>query len=178
MIDAGIWIVRCLDILVMQTENKTLKKGLQAVYEDVQKGFTISSAMKKHEKIFPNILTNMVEAGEVSGNLDEIMARMADHFEKENRLENKIKSAMIYPIVLIVVSIAVVIFMLVNVLPTFVSMFEGSGVELPWPTEFVRSEEHTSELQSRGHLVCRLLLEKKKINIQSQGIVHCPGACR
>lgn len=137
MIDAGIGIVRCLDILVMQTENKTLKKGLQAVYEDVQKGFTISSAMKKHEKIFPNILTNMVEAGEVSGNLDEIMARMADHFEKENRLENKIKSAMIYPIVLIVVSIAVVIFMLVNVLPTFVSMFEGSGVELPWPTEFV-----------------------------------------
>ncbi len=137
MINAGLGIVKCLDILVMQTENRTLKKTLVEVYEDVQKGFTISGAMKKHPNIFPNILINMVDAGEVSGNLDEIMERMAEHFEKENKLDNKIKSAMVYPMVLIVVSIAVVIFMLLNVLPTFVGMFEGSGSELPWPTKFV-----------------------------------------
>lgn len=137
MIDAGLGIVKCLDILVMQTENKTLKKALGAVYEDVQKGFSISGAMKKHPKAFPNLLINMIEAGEVSGNLDDILERMAEHFEKENKLENKIKSAMIYPMVLIVVSITVVIFMLVKILPTFVAMFDGSGSELPWATQFV-----------------------------------------
>ncbi|MDR7870029.1 MAG: type II secretion system F family protein [Tissierellaceae bacterium] len=137
MVDAGIGIVKCFDILEAQTRNKTLKKAIGAIYEDVQKGFTISEAMKKHTKIFPTILINMIEAGEVSGTLDSILERMANHFEQENKLENKIKSSLIYPISLIVVSIAVVIFMLVAVLPTFVGMFEGSGVALPWPTQFV-----------------------------------------
>lgn len=137
MVDAGIGIVKCFDILEAQTRNKTLKNALAAVYEDVQKGFTISEAMKKHVKIFPPILINMIEAGEVSGTLDTILERMAKHFEQENKLENKIKSALIYPIALIVVSIAVVVFMLVAVLPTFVGMFEGSGVALPWATQFL-----------------------------------------
>lgn len=134
MVDAGLGIVKCLDILVVQTRNKTLKKALANISEDVQKGFTLSEAMKKHHKIFPTILISMIEAGEVSGNLDTIMERMAVHFEKENRLENKIKSSLIYPSALIVVSIAVVIFMLIFVLPTFVGMFEGSDVPLPGPT--------------------------------------------
>lgn len=137
MINAGLGIIKCLDILAIQTENKTLKKAIININEDVQKGFILSEAMKKHHKIFPTILTSMVEAGEVSGNLDTIMERMAIHFEKENRLENKIKSSMIYPMALIVVSIAVVIFMLVAVLPTFVGMFEGSDVPLPGPTRFL-----------------------------------------
>jgi type IV pilus assembly protein PilC len=76
----------------------------------------------------------MVEAGEVSGNLDAILERMAVHFEKENKLENKIRSSMVYPIALLVVSIAVVIFMITFILPTFTGMFAGSGVEIPWPT--------------------------------------------
>lgn len=134
MVDAGLGIVKCLDILVVQTRNKTLKNALANISEDVQKGFTLSEAMKKHHKIFPTILISMIEAGEVSGNLDTIMERMAVHFEKENRLENKIKSSLIYPSALIVVSIAVVIFMLIFVLPTFVGMFEGSDVPLPGPT--------------------------------------------
>ncbi len=79
----------------------------------------------------------MVEAGEASGNLDTIMERMAVHYEKENRLENKIKSALIYPIVLAVVSIAVVIFLLVSVMPTFIGMFESSGQDLPGPTQIL-----------------------------------------
>lgn len=137
MLDAGIGIVKCMDILEKQSENKVLVKSLGDIHEDVQKGFTLSQAMFKHRKIFPSLLINMVEAGEVSGNLDTIMERMAVHFEKENKLENKLKSAMIYPIVLSVVLIAVVIFLLVAVMPTFISMFESSGQELPIPTQIL-----------------------------------------
>ncbi len=137
MIDAGLGIVKCLDIMVLQTENKTLKKALGTVTEDVQKGLTLSEGMNKHPRIFPSILVSMVEAGEVSGNLDAILERMATHFEKENKIENKIKSAMIYPAALMFVSISVVIFMLVFVMPTFTGMFAGSGVELPGPTRLL-----------------------------------------
>lgn len=137
MIDAGLGIVKCLDILEVQTENKTLQVTISHVNEDVQTGLTLSEAMKKHPLIFPTILTNMVEAGEVSGNLDAILERMAVHFEKENKIENKIKGSAIYPAALMFVSIAVVIFMLVFVLPTFTSMFEGSDTPLPWPTKFL-----------------------------------------
>ncbi len=137
MVDAGIGIVKCFDILEAQTSNKTLKAALGAIYEDVQKGFTISEAMNKHTKVFPSILINMIEAGEVSGTLDTILERMANHFEQENKLESKIKSALIYPTALIVVSISVVIFMLVAVLPTFIGMFDGSGTALPWPTQIL-----------------------------------------
>ena len=139
MLDAGLGIVKCLEILIAQTENKTLKNVTTDICEDVQKGLTLSEAMGKHKKEFPTILISMVEAGEVSGNLDTIMERMAVHFEKENRLENKIKGSLIYPMALIVVSIAVVIFMLVAVLPTFVGMFEGSDTPLPGPTKFLIS---------------------------------------
>ncbi len=135
MLDAGIGIVKCIEILEKQSENKNLIKALGALYENVQKGFTLSEGMKKHPKVFPALLINMVEAGEVSGNLDTIMERMAVHFEKENKLENKIKSALIYPIALAVVSIAVVIFLLVAVMPTFIGMFESSGQALPVPTQ-------------------------------------------
>lgn len=137
MLDAGLGIVKCLEILEKQTENKTLAKSIASVFEDVQKGFTLSEAMKSHKNVFPQLLIHMVEAGEVSGNLDTIMERMAVHYEKESKLEQKIKSAMIYPIMLAVVSIAVVVFLLVSVLPTFISMFEGSGQALPGPTQIL-----------------------------------------
>jgi type IV pilus assembly protein PilC len=139
MIDAGLGIIKCLEILVAQTQNKILKNTISDICEDVQKGSTLSEAMGKHKNIFPTILISMIEAGEVSGNLDTIMERMAIHFEKENRLESKIKGSMIYPMALIVVSIAVVIFMLIAVLPTFIGMFEGSETALPWPTQFLIS---------------------------------------
>ena len=137
MLDAGIGIVKCIDILEKQTENKTLVKALGILHEDVQKGFTLSEAMKTHPKVFPSLLINMVEAGEFSGNLDVIMERMAVHFEKENKLENKIKSALTYPIALGFISIAVVIFLLVAVMPTFIGMFESSGQALPMPTQIL-----------------------------------------
>lgn len=137
MISAGLGIVSCLEILVAQTQNKTFKNAIADAYEEVQKGLTLSESMKQHAEVFPTILISMVEAGEVSGNLDTVMLRMAEHFEKENKLENKVKSAMVYPAVLAIVSVAVVVFMLVFIMPTFVGMFEGSGTALPGPTQML-----------------------------------------
>ncbi|WP_202710852.1 type II secretion system F family protein [Sporosalibacterium faouarense] len=139
MLNAGVPIINCLEILRNQTENKKLKKTVGEVYEDVQKGMTFSESLKNHRNVFPDLLIHMVEAGEVSGNLDIIMDRMASHFEKENKINNKIKSAMTYPIILGIVAVIVVIFLLTVVMPTFIGMFEGSGVPLPLPTRILLS---------------------------------------
>jgi len=132
MLNAGIPIVNCLDVLRVQTENKKLQNTLSHVYDDLQKGAAFSTSLRNHKKVFPELLVNMIEAGEISGNLDSILERMSIHYEKESKISNKIKSAMIYPIMLSIVSIFIVIFLLVFVMPTFLSMFEGAT--LPAPT--------------------------------------------
>lgn len=137
MLDAGLGIVDCIDILEKQTENKSMVKALEVIHEDVQKGQSLSDSMKRHYRVFPDLLVNMVEAGELSGNLDTIMERMSQHYEKENKLENKIKASMTYPIVLGIVSIGVVVFLLVAVMPTFIGMFDSSGENLPGPTKMI-----------------------------------------
>ncbi|WZL71466.1 type II secretion system F family protein [Clostridiaceae bacterium 35-E11] len=137
MLNAGVTIINCLDILRLQTENKKLKKAVGEIYEGVQKGLTLSEALRDHQGIFPELLINMVEAGEISGNLDIIMDRMATHYEKENKITNKVKGAMVYPIILSIVAVGVVIFLLTFVMPTFVGMFQGSSVELPLPTQIL-----------------------------------------
>lgn len=137
MLNAGVTILSSLDILKQQSESKKLKHIVEEVYESVQRGMTLSESMKMHPKDFPELLINMVAVGEVTGNLDEIMDRLATHFEKENRMSNKVKSAMIYPMVLLVVALSVVTFLLVFVMPTFVGMFTSSGVELPLPTRIL-----------------------------------------
>jgi type IV pilus assembly protein PilC len=139
MLNAGVTIIQCLDILRQQTEKQTFKNVIEKVYESVQKGSTLSESMKEHRQTFPELFVNMVEAGEASGNLDSIMDRMAVHYEKETKIQNKIRGAMTYPIILAVVSVVVVVFMLVAILPTFLSMFEGSGLALPGPTKFLLS---------------------------------------
>ena len=150
MLDSGLGIVKCLDILGIQSENKTLRKTLIAVNENVQKGLVLSEAMKQHPNIFPTILVSMVAAGEVSGNLDTIMDRMATHFEKENKIEAKIKSAMVYPTILAIISVLVVIFMLIVVLPTFIGMFGGIDATLPKPTRILLSISNS--MQSHWYL--------------------------
>lgn len=137
MVNAGVPLVSCLEILRYQTENKKLRKTVGDVYEDVQKGMTFSESLKNYRKIFPDLLIHMVEAGEVSGNLDIIMDRMATHYEKENRINNKIRGAMTYPIILSVIAVIVVIFLLTIVMPTFIGMFDGTGIELPLPTRIL-----------------------------------------
>ncbi len=134
MLHAGVSVVKSLDILERQTENKLLKMAVANVHDNVQKGMTLSEALRENPKVFPSILINMVEAGETSGSLDTIMERMSIHFEKEFKIENKIKGAMIYPIMLACVATAVVVFMMVAVMPTFIGMFQRSGVQLPAPT--------------------------------------------
>lgn len=131
MLRAGVTIVNGLEILRQQTENKRLAKIINQMYEDLQKGNTFSEALAQHKDAFPNIFISMVEAGELSGNIDTIMDRLSTHFEKEYKIENKIKSAMTYPAILSVVCVAVVIFMLTTIMPTFVDMYSSSGVPLP-----------------------------------------------
>lgn len=134
MLASGVSIVNCLDILRQQTQHKRFKDVITEIYEDVQKGNLYSEALKKHKDVFPPLMINMVAAGEVSGSLDVVMSRIAVHFEKEAKINNRIKSAMGYPLVLSVVAVLVVIFLLTFVMPTFLGLFEGSGVALPGPT--------------------------------------------
>lgn len=137
MLNAGVTIVNCLDILRKQTESKALKKIIDEMYQDVVIGTTFSDAIKKHDKVFPELLISMVEAGEISGNLDGIMNRMAVHYENEDKINKKIKGSMIYPVILLVLCISVVTLMLTFVLPKFTEMFTDNGAELPLPTRIV-----------------------------------------
>lgn len=137
MLNAGVPILTCLEILSNQIENKKLREAIKDINEDVEKGGVLSDAMKKHEKIFPELLVSLVESGEASGNLESIMLRMANHYEKENKINNKVKNAMIYPIVLGTVAIGAVVFILVYVMPTFTDIFKQSGTVLPWNTRLL-----------------------------------------
>lgn len=134
MLNAGVTIVKALDILHQQTTHKRLKTVIKEIYEAVQKGQSLSESMRSFGDVFPELLINMIASGEVSGSLDKSIERMAIHFEKETRLKNKIRAAMVYPIILSVVAVLVVIFLLTFIMPTFVGMFVDSGVELPGPT--------------------------------------------
>lgn len=135
MLDAGITMNNALNILSNQLTNKKLKETVSQIEDDVKKGEMLSSSMRKFDDVFPALLISMVESGEMSGKLDEVMLRMSIHFEKENKVNNKVKSAMIYPIVLGVVAVAAVIVIMTFVMPTFVEMFEETGTELPFITK-------------------------------------------
>ncbi|WZL78037.1 type II secretion system F family protein [Eubacteriales bacterium mix99] len=137
MLNAGIPIVTCLDILRKQTKNNLLKEALVQVDESVQAGSSLSESLKDHKNVFPELFIYMMEAGEVSGTLESIMERMAVHYEKESKMQRKIAEAMAYPVLLVIVSVVVVVFMLIAILPTFLSMFEGNGILLPAPTRLL-----------------------------------------
>ncbi len=135
VLGAGIPVLESLYMLRDQTANKYFKKVIGEVYSKVEQGELLSSAMGNYKKVFPDILTNMVKAGEATGNLEVAFRRMAVHFDKENKLKQEIKKASIYPIVVGIVAVAVVILLLVMVVPTFVNMFEDMGAELPATTK-------------------------------------------
>ena len=131
MLKAGVTIVNILDILKQQTENRRLKVYIGSMHEYLLKGHTFSEALRQHKGAFPDILISMVEAGELSGNIDVIMDRLSKHYEKEYKIENRISSAMTYPIILSIVCTLVVIFLLTSIMPTFIEMYLSSGVSLP-----------------------------------------------
>lgn len=137
ILDAGVTVVDALRMLADQTENKNLKRALQNTKERVQQGETLAQAMAKSPKVFPEMFVNMVNAGEQSGSLDVAVSRMGTQFEKSAKIKGLVKNALIYPIVLIVIAIAVTIIMSIFVVPKFAEMFESMGTELPGSTKAV-----------------------------------------
>lgn len=137
MINAGVPIVQTLDILREQAENVTFKKILMDVRESVKGGESLSGAMKKHPKVFDELMVNLVGAGEAGGAIDVIMNRLAMYLEKVMMLRRKIQGAMVYPTVIMIFAIVVVAVMLVYVIPIFAKMFQDAGLELPLPTLIV-----------------------------------------
>src|SRR6185436_704144 len=137
MIDAGLPLVQCLEILATQQENKTFAKILQQTRMDVEGGATLADAMRKHPKAFDELYTNMIAAGEAGGILDTILKRLAVYIEKAVKLKAQVKGAMVYPIAVITIAFLVIAVILWKVIPTFAAMFEGLGAQLPLPTRIV-----------------------------------------
>ena len=135
MLSAGVSVVRAVDILYEKSEKPRLKECYRHLYERLQQGRELSYAMEAEGKTFPNLLIRMIRSGEVSGSLDITLERMADHYEKDNKLSNKIKNATLYPKILCVICIIVVIAVISFVLPSFFTLYEGQ--ELPIPTQIM-----------------------------------------
>ncbi len=137
LIRSGVSIVESTHILASQTESKGLKKVLNEVEHDVKAGMAFSSALEKHPKAFPILFVNMIRAGEMTGNLDNTLDRMAMYYEKQQALKKKVQSTLAYPIVLSILIIAVVIFMMVAIIPQFTVIYDQFGGDLPAITKFV-----------------------------------------
>jgi type IV pilus assembly protein PilC len=137
MIDAGLPLVQCLEILGTQEEDKAFSSVILATRGDVEGGASLADAMKKHPKTFDPLFTNMIAAGEAGGILDTILKRLATYIEKAVKLKSQVQSAMIYPIAVIVIAALVVGVILWKVIPTFANLFAGLGAELPLPTRIV-----------------------------------------
>jgi type IV pilus assembly protein PilC len=137
MIDAGLPLVQCLEILGKQEPNKHFAAAILKVREDVEAGAALADAMKKHPKTFDPLYSNMIAAGEAGGILDTILKRLAVYIEKAVKLKGEVKSAMIYPVAVIVIATLVVGAILWKVIPTFATLFEGLGAQLPLPTRVV-----------------------------------------
>ncbi len=137
MIDAGLPLVQCLEILGSQTENTSLSKTIIQVRTDVESGATFADALRKHPKVFDNLYVNMIAAGEAGGILDTILGRLAAYMEKFARIKKQIKSAMIYPSVILFVAVAVVTLLMIVVVPMLANMFAEMGGALPAPTRIV-----------------------------------------
>jgi len=137
MIDAGLPIIQCLDILYSQQENATFKKMLRSIKDDVESGSTLAEALKKFPKEFDDLFVNMIAAGEAGGILDTILRRLSAYMEKTARLKSKVKGAMTYPIVTLIIAGAVLAVILIFVIPVFEEMFADMGGQLPAFTQMV-----------------------------------------
>jgi type IV pilus assembly protein PilC len=135
MINAGLSLTKCLSILGQQTESEGLRTVITQIGKDVEAGQSLSDSMSRHPKVFPPIFTNMVRAGETGGVLDEVLGRVADHFESEQALKGKIKSAMTYPLAMGGLVLLILVAMMIFVVPVFQGMFAAQGAALPLPTQ-------------------------------------------
>jgi type IV pilus assembly protein PilC len=137
MIDSGLPLVQCLEILASQQENKTFQKVLAGTRASVEGGATLSAAMRQYPKVFDALYVNMVEAGETGGILDTILQRLSSYIEKNVKLQRAVKSALVYPVGVLTVAAGVIILLLWKVVPIFATLFAGLGVDLPLPTKIV-----------------------------------------
>jgi type IV pilus assembly protein PilC len=137
LIKAGVTIVDATGILAQQTESKGLKKALLDIENELKMGKSFSDSAQRHKKVFSSMFINLIKAGEAGGNMEETLERLAIFVEKQHQTRQKVKSALSYPTVIGIIAIAVVIFLLTSVVPTFVSMFDDMGAELPAVTQFV-----------------------------------------
>lgn len=137
MLAAGMPILNCLDVMSEQSDSKRLREVCSEMMIGLQKGEILSSVMSMHKSVFPAMLIDLVKSGELTGRIDEVFAKMSEYYANEVRINAKIKNAMMYPIVLAVITLVVVVFMLVKILPTFADLFKGAGAELPGITLIV-----------------------------------------
>lgn len=137
MIDAGLPLVQCIEILSTQADNKVFQKVLMQVRQDVESGATLADSMRKHPRVFDDLYCNMIAAGEAGGILDTILQRLANYIEKAVKLRRAVRSAMIYPAAVLSIAALVVMIILWKVIPTFAALFAGLGAELPLPTRIV-----------------------------------------
>src|ERR687892_770195 len=146
MINSGLSLLRALNILAQQTENESLKDAIKALRDDVERGSSLSAAMSKHPKVFNKLFVSMVRAGETGGQLDTVLVRVADTFEADYKLRQKVKSAMTYPVVVAGIAALLVSVMLMFIVPTFAKMFTDLGGELPLPTAILMSVSQKSKI--------------------------------
>lgn len=137
LIDAGLPLLQSLNVLSKQEPNPNLRATIGALGESVQGGSTFSEALGAYPKLFNKLFVNMVKAGELGGVLEVVLKRLAEYQEKANRLRGKVVSAMVYPIIILVISVAILIFLMLAIVPKFKEMFEGQNMELPALSEFV-----------------------------------------
>jgi type IV pilus assembly protein PilC len=137
MINSGLSLLRTLNILAEQTENTLLAKTIGTLRDDVERGSSLSASMSKHPKVFSNLYVAMVRAGETGGQLDTVLSRVADNFEADYKLRQKVKSAMTYPVVVAGIAVILLTVMLLFIVPTFAGMFTSLGGELPLPTKIL-----------------------------------------
>ena len=137
MVSSGLVLSEAIDILVEQQSNKTFKAALEEVSSDIKGGLTLAQALSKFPRIFPHLYVNLVKSGETSGKLDEVLLQMADGLEKDREFQARIRGALIYPVVVIGMMIAVIIIMMVFVIPKLVALYSQSTIELPLPTKIL-----------------------------------------
>ena len=137
MINAGLPLIQCLDLLAQQEQNKAFSKIIRSIKEDIEGGTSLTNALKKYPKIFDELFVNLIAAGDAGGILDVILERLSSYMEKAMKLKSRVKGAMTYPIAVLVISISVVALLLLKVIPVFKKMFESMGGQLPGPTQFL-----------------------------------------
>lgn len=128
MLHAGMPLLTCIETLKDQVQSKLLKEKLVDIYQDLQKGTIFSTALQKHSEAFPELFISMIKSGELTGNMDSVLNNLSTHYQKEARLQAQIRSAMIYPIIVLIVAIAVTIFLLVKLVPMFKTFFKGKSL--------------------------------------------------